>query len=64
MEAVHNSLTSQSDSITDVLSADSFHNVLETSPPDHMKKIPRHDETSVGQDKQDDLSNEPAEDER
>ena len=64
MEGMHNSLASQSDSITDILSADSFHNVVEKSPSDHVKKIQRHNETSVSQDAQDDRSNEPAEDER
>lgn len=65
MAAVHNSLISQSDAIVDgILSAEGCHIVLEMSPPDYVEKISRYLESSVGQNKQDLVSNEPAEEER
>nr|XP_046267158.1 phoenix isoform X2 [Scatophagus argus] len=49
---------SQSASLAEVLSAESCHIVLETSPPDSVKKISRYLES---QSKKDEASNEPAE---
>ncbi|XP_035864779.1 trichohyalin-like isoform X2 [Sander lucioperca] len=62
MAGVPNSLTrTQSDSIAEVVSAESYHAVLDTSPPDYVEKISRYLEASVGQSKQDKVSNGPAE---
>ncbi|XP_044078106.1 trichohyalin-like isoform X2 [Siniperca chuatsi] len=62
MTGVHDSLTlTRSDAISEVISAESFHVVLETSPPDYVEKISRYLESSAGQSRQDTVSNEPAE---
>ncbi|TDH04702.1 hypothetical protein EPR50_G00135520 [Perca flavescens] len=62
MAGVPNSLTrTPSDPIAEVVSAESYHAILDTSPPDYVEKISRYLESSVGHRKQDKVSNGPAE---
>ncbi|KAF1378844.1 hypothetical protein PFLUV_G00194710 [Perca fluviatilis] len=62
MAGLPNSRTrTQSDPIAEVVSAESYHAVLDTSPPDYVEKISRYLESSVGHSKQDKVSNGPAE---
>lgn len=55
---------SQPDAIADIFSAESCNVVLEINPPDYVAKISRYLKSSVGQNQQDKVSNEPAEDGR
>lgn len=55
-------MMSQSDALADVISAESCHIVLESSPPDYVKKISRYLDSS--QKKQDNAGNEPDEEGR
>ncbi|XP_074468233.1 uncharacterized protein LOC141753442 isoform X2 [Sebastes fasciatus] len=62
MTEVRNSLTrTQFDAIAEVVSAESFHIVLETNPPDYVEKISHYLESCVGQSGQENVSNGPAE---
>lgn len=65
MTEVRNSLTrTQFDAIAEVVSAESFHIVLETNPPDYVEKISHYLESCVGKSGQENVSNGPAEADR
>lgn len=62
MASLHKVLRSQSDALSDVISAESCHIVPESSPPDYVEKISRYLDGS--QKNQDNAGNEPDEEGR
>lgn len=57
MTGVRNSLAfTQSDALADVVSGQSCHIVLETSPPDYVEKISRYLESNEGHSRQNEVT--------